>query len=122
MKTVCLTIAVLVLIVLSVPTPTADAAAATIINLEVPCHFFDGDGVWTSAFGDCNFRIVFAANDQIGVVIAKCQITPASDGDAAHFDFTNTGIPCTVGTVASTQDWQETVSSTGVVNMYCIFH
>ena len=115
-------IAMFTVSVIAIPTTTR-ADGATVINLVEACHFFNGDGVWSPAIGDCDFHIVFAANGRVAQVIASGVITPASGGRAAHFDSSNTGIPCVIDTTPfTTDDWQETVSPSGEVNMHCNFH
>src|SRR5262245_30960089 len=56
----------------------AQGGGATIINLDLPCHFFNGDGVWSLAIGDCSFHIVFLPNGATSAELtASGQITPA---------------------------------------------
>lgn len=108
--------------VVSLPTPT-HADGAFVLNLTVPCHFFNGDGLWTDAIGNCDFHIVGTPNGRVASVTARGETTPSSDGGAAQFDITNTGIQCTIdNTPYATDDWQETVSASGAVTSHCIFH
>ena len=83
---------------------------ATVISIQTPCHFFDGNGNWTLAIGNCDFLIVATPGGVILNLTARGQVPPASNGEAVHYDFASTGIPCTIdNTPYSTEHWQETV-------------
>jgi len=111
-----------------IPSLTSGATAqgqsdgATVISIQTPCHFFDGNGNWTLAIGNCDFHIVASPGGVILNLTARGQVPPASNGEAVHYDFANTRIPCTIdNTPYSTEDWQETVTPTGQVAWYCAF-
>ncbi|HEX8944304.1 MAG TPA: hypothetical protein VF785_14290 [Gemmatimonadaceae bacterium] len=95
---------------------------AIVISIQTPCHFFDGNGNWTLAIGDCDFHIVVTPGGVILNLTARGQVPPASNGEAVQYDFASTGIPCTIdNTSYSTENWQETVTPSGQVAWSCAF-
>src|SRR5262245_20247271 len=98
----------------------AEADGAILIRIQTPCHFFDGDGNWTLAIGDCDFQIVATPGLEVVNVTARGIVPASSSGAGARWDFANTGLPCVIdGTPYSTTRWQETVTSNGEVAMHC---
>jgi hypothetical protein len=71
-----------------------------------------------------HFRAV-ATQSNNGNVTVRCEgdVTPASGGGAATFDFGSTGISCVFSTAPTglrvTQDWHETVSASGKAKLTC---
>jgi hypothetical protein len=119
-------LAIIVGLVLLTPVLTSHRAiaqdnGAIVISIQTPCHFFDADGVWTLAIGDCDFQIVVTPGLEIVNVTAHGQLPPS--GTDARWDFESIGLPCVIdGTPYSTTKWQETLAPSGQVSMNCHFH
>jgi len=93
---------------------------AIILTIQTSCHFFDADGAWTLAIGDCSFRIVATPHLEVVNVTVRGLLPPSTDG--ARWDFESTQQPCVIdNTPYSTTRWQETVSPSGEVSMHCDF-
>jgi hypothetical protein len=107
--------------VLALSISTAYADPAVIINVDGPaCTLFDGNGALVTGN---HFRVV-ATQSKNGNATVRCEgdVTPASGGGAATFDFGSTGVSCVFGTPFGpriTQDWHETVSASGNGKITC---
>jgi hypothetical protein len=103
--------------------PVAQADPALVINPAGGCGLLDGNGA--GAF-TTDTKIV-ATQSQNGNTTLKCQadVTPASSGKAAQFDFASTGAVCgefdAIHGSQVTQDWKETVSASGQATLICHF-
>jgi hypothetical protein len=107
-------------VVLALGASAALADPAFVIRQEL-CVLLDGDG---NVVATTDIQQVVTTQSANGNVNAQCDadVSPASSGRAAHFDFSSTGLLCVFETpfgVETTDDWQITVSASGQAKIVC---
>ncbi len=107
-------------VVLALGASAALADPAVVIRQE-SCVLLDGDGNVVATTDVAQIVTTQSANGNVDVQ-CDADVSPASSGKAARFDFASTGLLCVFDTpfgVETTDDWKETVSASGQAKIVC---
>lgn len=115
-----LALALLLLSVALVPAPASSETSRAVIIKDTACGLFDGDG----GFVYTEDTMILGAHSANGnsKLTCKAKDVPNSTGRAVVFNFENTGALCGIFSphgFLTTDDWQETVSASGVATLQC---
>jgi hypothetical protein len=96
---------------------TAKAFNGAVHISDVDCIVLDGNFVPILTSGDI---LITPSDNKKGTCKAKGIANPT--GKAIKYNFENTGIPCTLPSGETTEDWQEIISADGNMSLQCKFH